>query len=117
MLKRLKNILKKKKNYLTAFASKTHTDTFLVLTALYDSPKNGMVSVQGAAVPAVMTELMLALSNPLFSPAPNRLHDVWILLTQLPLFIHQPGNVVTDHTGTKGSNVPETQTQTQTLKT
>lgn len=66
-----------------------------------------MVSVQGAAVPAVMAELMLAFSNPLFSPTPNRLHDVWILLTQLSLFIHQPGNIVANHTGTKGSNIPE----------
>jgi len=70
-----------------------------------------MVSVQGAAVPAVMAELMLALSNPLFSPATDRLHDVWILLTQLSLFIHQPGNIVTDHTCTKGSNIPEIYTE------
>lgn len=67
-----------------------------------------MISVQRAAVPAMMTELMLALSDPLLSSAPNRLHDVWILLTQLSLFIHQPRYIVTDYTSPEGANIPET---------
>lgn len=65
-----------------------------------------MVAVQCAAVPAVVSELVLALSDPLFGAFADGLHNVRVALTELPLLIHQAGDVVADHTGPQRTNVP-----------
>lgn len=65
-----------------------------------------MVPVQRAAVPAVVSELVLALDDPLFSPLSDGLHQVWVPLAELPLLVHQPGNVVADHPSTQRSDIP-----------
>lgn len=65
-----------------------------------------MVPVQGAAVPAVVAELVLALPDPLLGSLPDRLHDVGVPLAQLPLLVHQPGDVITDHPRAQRPDVP-----------
>lgn len=65
-----------------------------------------MVTVQRTAVPAVVPELVLALSDPLLGALSNRLHDVWVTLTQMPLFVHQTWDVVADDTGPQCTDVP-----------
>lgn len=65
-----------------------------------------MVTVKCAAVPAMVSELVLALSNPLLGAFADCLHDVWMALAQLPLLVHQTRDVVTDHTGPQRTNVP-----------
>lgn len=65
-----------------------------------------MVPVQRAAVPAVVSELVLALFYPLFGSLTDGLHQVWVSLAQLPLLVHQAGNVVADHPSSQRSDVP-----------
>lgn len=65
-----------------------------------------MVSVQRAAVPAVVSELVLALLDPLVGSLADGLHQVRVSLAELPLLIHQTGNVVTNHPSAQGSNIP-----------
>lgn len=68
-----------------------------------------MVSVQRAAVPAMVTKLVLTLTDPLLGTLPNRLHEIGVALAQLALLVHQAWNVVTDHPCTQGSNIPADQ--------
>ena len=92
----------------------THTHT---LTALHDAAEDGVVSVERAAVPAVVAELVLALPDPLLGALADGLHDVRVPLAQLPLLIHQAGNVITDHTRTQRTYVPaHTHTHTACIK-
>lgn len=65
-----------------------------------------MVAVQRAAVPAVVSELVLALSDPLLGALTDGLHDVWVALAELPLLVHQAWDVVADNPGPKRSDVP-----------
>lgn len=67
-----------------------------------------MVPVQRAAVPAVISELVLALPDPLFGSLAYGLHQVWVALAQLALLVHQARNVVADNAGTQRSDVPIT---------
>lgn len=76
------------------------------LTAQHDPAEHGVVALQGTAVPAVMAELVLALADPLLRPLPDRLHDVRVLLAELPLLVHQPRDVITDHPRSQGSDIP-----------
>lgn len=71
-----------------------------------------MVTVQCAAVPSMVSELVLALSDPLFGSLPNCLHDVRVALAKLPLLVHQAGDVVTDYTGTECTDIPTINKQT-----
>lgn len=66
-----------------------------------------MVTVQRAAVPAMVPELVLALSDPLLGAFANGLHDVWVTLAQMPLLVHQAWDVVADHTGPQCTDVPD----------
>lgn len=66
-----------------------------------------MVAVQRAAVPAMVSELVLALSDPLLGALTDGLHDVWVALAELPLLVHQAWDVVTDHTGPQRTDVPD----------
>lgn len=72
-----------------------------------------MVTVQCAAVPAVVSELVLAFSDPLLGALADGLHDVWVALAELPLLVHQARDVVTDHAGPQRTNVPEDAKDTQ----
>ena len=65
-----------------------------------------MVAVHRAAVPAVVSELVLALSDPLFGPLTDGLHQVRVPLAQLTLLVHQARNVVADHPSTQRPDVP-----------
>lgn len=65
-----------------------------------------MVPLQRAAVPSVVPELVLALYDPLFGALSDGLHQVRVELAQLPLLVHQAGNVVADHPGAQRSDVP-----------
>lgn len=76
------------------------------LTSQHHSAKHSVIPVQRAAVPAVMSELVLALFDPLFGSLTNGLHQVWVPLAELPLLVHQARNVVTDHPCTQRSDVP-----------
>lgn len=76
------------------------------LTSLHDSSEHGVVAVQRAAVPAVMSELVLAFFDPLFGPLADGLHQVGVPLAELPLLVHQTRNVVADHPGPQRSDVP-----------
>lgn len=66
-----------------------------------------MVTVQRAAVPAMVPELVLALSDPLLGALANGLHDVWVTLAQMPLLVHQAWDVVADHTGPQCTDIPD----------
>lgn len=66
-----------------------------------------MVAVQCAAVPAMVSELVLALSDPLLGALTYGLHDVWVALAELPLLVHQAWDVIADHTGPQCTDVPE----------
>lgn len=85
------------------------------LTSQHHSAEHGVISVQRAAVPAVMSELVLALSDPLFGSLTNGLHQVWVPLAELPLLVHQARNVVTDHPCTQRSDVPAITDATNTV--
>lgn len=76
------------------------------LTSEHHPAKNGVVPVQRAAVPAVVSELMLALFDPLFGSLADGLHQVRVPLTELPLLVHKTGNVVAYHPRTQSSDVP-----------
>lgn len=58
-----------------------------VLTPQQDTSKHSVVAVQRAAVPAMVSELVLALSNPLLGALTDGLHDVWVALAELPLLV------------------------------
>lgn len=77
------------------------------LTPKQDASKHGVVAVQCAAVPAMVSKLVLALSNPLLGALADGLHDVRVALAELPLFVDQPRDVVADHTGPQCANVPD----------
>lgn len=66
-----------------------------------------MVAVQRAAVPAMVPELVLALSDPLLGALADGLHDVWVALAQMPLLVHQARDVVADHAGPQGADIPD----------
>lgn len=76
------------------------------LTSEHHPAKDRMVPLQRAAVPPMVPELVLALYDPLFGALPDRLHQVWVELAQVPLLVHQAGNVVADHPGAQSSDVP-----------
>lgn len=76
------------------------------LTSQQDPSEHCVVAFQCAAVPAVVSELVLALSDPLLRALADGLHDVWVALAQLPLLVDQGWDVVTDHTGTQSTDVP-----------
>lgn len=59
-----------------------------VLTPEKDTSKHSVVAVQCAAVPAMVSKLVLALSNPLLGALTDGLHDVWVPLAELPLLVH-----------------------------
>ena len=58
-----------------------------------------MVPVHRAAVPSMVSELVLTLPDPFLGALTDRLHDVRVALAELPLFVHQSRDVVTDYTG------------------
>lgn len=66
-----------------------------------------MVTVQRAAVPAMVPELVLALSDPLLGALANGLHDVWVTLAQMPLLVDQAWDVVADHAGPQCTDIPD----------
>lgn len=76
------------------------------LTSQHHPAKHRVVPVQRAAVPAVVSKLVLTLPDPLFGSFTDGLHQIRVLLAQLPLLAHQAGNVVTDHPSTQCSDVP-----------
>ncbi len=76
------------------------------LTSQHHSAKHCVVPVQRAAVPAMVSELVLALFDPLFGSLANGLHQIRVPLAKLTLFVHQAGNVVADHPSTQGSDIP-----------
>lgn len=77
-----------------------------------------MVPVHRAAVPALLPELVLALFDPLFGSIADGLHQIWVLLAELPLLVHQTGNVVTNHSGAQSADVPaDTQPAHPALRT
>lgn len=76
------------------------------LTSEQHASKNGVVAVQCAAVPSVVSELVLTLSDPLLGALTNGLHDVRMALAELPLFVHQTWDVVTDYSGSQCAYVP-----------
>lgn len=86
------------------------------LTSQHHPTKDRVVPVQRAAVPAVMSELVLALPDPLFGSLADGLHQVRVALAQLALLVHQAGDVVADHTGTQRSDVPELDRSNRTLR-
>lgn len=87
------------------------------LTSQHHSAEHAVVPFQRAAVPAVVPELVLAFSDPLFGSLANGLHQVRVPLAELPLLVHQAGDVVTDHPGTQRSNVPAGATEIKAFQT
>lgn len=75
-------------------------------TSEHDTAKHSVVPVHGGAVPTVVAELVLTLSDPFSGTLTHRAHDVWVTLAQLPLPAHQTRDVVTDHSGPQCPNVP-----------
>lgn len=75
-------------------------------TSEHDAAKDSVVPVQGGAVPAVVAELVLALSDPFSGTLAHRAHDVRVTLAQLPLPAHQTRDIVTDHSGPQCPDVP-----------
>ncbi len=55
----------------------------------------------------MVSELVLALSDPLLRALTDGLHDVWVALAELPLLVYQAWDVVADHTGPERTDVPE----------
>lgn len=76
------------------------------LTSQHHSAKNSVVPVQRAAVPAVVSELVLALFDPLFGSLADGLHQVRVPLAQLPLLVHETRNVVAYHPSPQSADVP-----------
>lgn len=83
---------------------------------LTSQAEHRVVPGQRAAVPAVVSELMLALPDPLFGSLADGLHQVRVALAQLALLVHQAGNVVTDHAGPQRSDVPGMDTIQQEIE-
>lgn len=75
-------------------------------TSEHDTAKDSVVPVHGGAVPAVVAELVLTLSDPFSGTLTHRAHDVWVTLAQLPLPAHQTRDIVTDHSGPQCPDVP-----------
>lgn len=75
-------------------------------TSEHDAAKHCVVPVQGGAVPAVVAELVLTLADPFSGTLAHRAHDVRVALAQLPLPAHQTRDIVTDHAGPQGPDVP-----------
>lgn len=75
-------------------------------TSEHDTAKDSVVPIHGGAVPAVVAELVLTLSDPFSGTLAHRAHDVWVTLAQLPLPAHQTRDVVTDHSGPQRPDVP-----------
>ena len=75
-------------------------------TSEHDTAKDSVVPVQRGAVPAVVAELVLTLSDPFSGTLAHRAHDVWVTLAQLPLPAHQTRDIVTDHSGPQCPDVP-----------
>lgn len=67
------------------------------LTALQDAAEQALPPLQGAAVPAVPPELVLALGRPGGHSAPDGQHGLGVPPAQLPLPAHQPRHVVAHH--------------------
>lgn len=67
------------------------------LTALQDAAEEALPPLQGAAVPAVPPELVLALGRPGGHAAPDGQHGLGVPPAQLPLPAHQPRHVVAHH--------------------
>lgn len=84
------------------------------LTSQHHPAEHRVVPVQRAAVPAVMSELVLALPDPLLGSLADGLHQVRVALAQLTLLVDQAGNVVADDAGTQRSDVPEVDRSTKT---
>lgn len=76
------------------------------LTAQDDSSKHGVVSLQRAAIPSMMSELVLAFPDPLFGSLSYGLHEVWVSLAQLSLLVYQTWNVVAYDPSTQRANIP-----------
>lgn len=76
------------------------------LTSQHHSAKHCVVPVQCAAVPPLVSELVLALLDPLFGALTDGLHQVRVPLAQLTLLVHQARDVVADHPSTQRSDVP-----------
>lgn len=76
------------------------------LTSQHHSAEHAAVPVQRAAVPAVVSELVLALLDPFFGALANGLHQVRVPLAELPLLVHQAGDVVADHPRSQRPYVP-----------
>lgn len=74
------------------------------LTSQHHPAKQSVVPLQRAAVPAVMSELVLALFDPLFGSLSDGLHQVGVLLAELLLLVHQ--DVVADHPSPQRPDVP-----------
>lgn len=83
------------------------------LTSQHHPAKHCIVPVQCAAVPAVVSELVLALPDPLFGSFTDGLHQIRVPLAQLTLLVNQAGNVVADHPSTQRSDVPAGTVSTQ----
>lgn len=86
------------------------------LTSQHHPAEHRVVPGQRAAVPAVVSELMLALPDPLFGSLADGLHQVRVALAQLALLVHQAGNVVADHAGPQRSDVPGMDTIQQEIE-
>lgn len=69
------------------------------LTSEQDPAEEAVVSVKGVAVPAVLAELVLALSCPLGHTQANGTHHVGVSVAQLPLAAYQAWHIVTHHPG------------------
>lgn len=76
-----------------------HVLIFVSLTCLHDSSKNGGV-VHRAAVPAPMSELVLALSDARLGSLADVLHVVLVELAQLLLALRQPHQLAAQRLGT-----------------
>lgn len=76
------------------------------LTAQHDAAEHRVVSLQRAAIPAMMSELVLAFPDPLFGSLSNGLHEVWVSLAQLSLLVYQTWNVVTYDPSAQRTNIP-----------
>lgn len=67
------------------------------LTAQQDAAEQALPPLQGAAVPAVPAELVLALGRPGGHAAADGEHGLGVPAAQLPLPAHQPRHVVAHH--------------------
>ncbi|TNN35489.1 hypothetical protein EYF80_054348 [Liparis tanakae] len=56
--------------------------------------------------PAVLSELVLALGDPVLHAGPDGPHHLGVLAAQLALLVHQAGDVVAHHLGAQRAHVP-----------